>query len=219
LFLAVTLPISGCSHTDEARIDGLPAGSDVLARSASAMASVRYLHFTLDAVGSSGNESVRHVEGNVSREGSAEGRATIDRSGVVSDIEFVIVAQSLYIKGEDGKYAELPLSLAAAVYDPSHLLGDSGFARLLRTATNARTMAREVIYGIDAFLIAFDSDDPALTAILPGLTTVRSGRVWVDAANYRIVQGEFTFPGLSGPVTLTIICTAYDIPVPIARPG
>src|SRR3954452_24043468 len=153
--LAALVAVTSCTNSADKK-DGstgsLPDAGTLLKDSATAMRDIKTAKFLITADGAISGLSLRRAEGTLTREGDAQGTAQIEQLGTAVDLTFVIVGDKIYIKGPTGGYQTLPLSLAATVYDPSAILNpDKGVAKLLSTATDAKTEASETVEGTDTW--------------------------------------------------------------------
>jgi lipoprotein LprG len=219
--LAGALALTGCKDKKDSTLpNDAPDGATLLSESATAMENVQSVHFTLTANGSINGLQLHSAEGDLKKSGDAKGSATVDEGALIS-LEFVIIGETIYLKGPTGGYQSLPLALASTVYDPSAILDpDRGVVKLLRTATNAKTVAKEQVAGADAYKVTFTPDITALGALVPGATAGSTATVWVDAATKRTVKGEFVWPAAGGNAggTVTITFSDFDKPVDISAP-
>ncbi|WP_433268857.1 LppX_LprAFG lipoprotein [Actinosynnema sp. CS-041913] len=137
---ALALLLAGCSSSSA----DLPAGSELVAKSASAMRSVTSTHFTIKVDGELPNVSVKDAEGDLNAEGESKGRAKVEQFGQLLEVEYVLVDQDLYFKGPTGGFNKLPAALAGQLYDPTAILDpDKGVAKVLASAKDARTVSAD----------------------------------------------------------------------------
>lgn len=220
-FLVSALALSGCTKKAADTPSELPSGAQLMAEGDKAMSDVKSAHFTLKVDGEVKGLSVSHAEGDLTREGSAQGTAKAKQFGMVVELTFIIVGQDLFIKGPTGGYQKMPLATAADVYDPSAILDPQrGAAKLLRTAKNPKTEARESVDGKDAYKVSFEPDTAALSSLVPAKLTGVKGLVWLDVDTKRIAKAEFKVPasGSDPEATITVTFTNYDAPVTISAP-
>lgn len=220
--LVTTLALSACTKKkkDNTLPSDAPAGATLLSESATAMRDVQTVHFALTATGQLSGLSLHSAEGDLLKSGDAKGSAIVNQGALVS-LEFVIVGATIYLKGPTGGYQSLPLALASTIYDPSAILDpERGVVKLLSSATNAQTVAKDQINGADAYKVTFTPDITALGALVPGATAGSTAAVWVDAANKRTVKGEFALPasGSAAGATVVITFSDFDKPVTVSAP-
>ncbi len=231
LALLIVLPAllagsAACTHAKPksgagAATGDLPAGDALVKDSAVTMRDVRTAKFKITADGTVAGLALKSAEGTLTREGSAQGTAQINESGLDVELSFVIVGDKIYLKGPTGGYQTLPLALAASVYDPSAILDpDRGIAKVLSTAIGARTEASDPVDGKPAWRVAVNADAGDLSAIIPGVTGTVPGKVWISTADKRLLKAAFTLPDSGGAKggTVTVTFTDYDAPVSISAP-
>lgn len=213
------------SCTDEksggAPAQSLPNGATLLTESATAMREIKTAKFLINSDGEIAGISLRRAEGTLTKEGNAKGTAQIDQAGQNVELTFVIVGDKLYLKGPTGGYQTLPLQVAATVYDPSAILDpERGIAKVLSTATSPKTEASEAVDGKDAWRVAATTSGSDLKTIIPGATGDVPSKVWLGAADKRLLKATFTLAGTGGGQggTVTVTFTEYDAPVTISAP-
>jgi lipoprotein LprG len=221
--LAALVAVTSCTSSDNKKDEStssLPDGGTLLTDSATAMREIKTAKFLITADGAISGLSLRRAEGTLTREGDAEGTAQIEQSGANVDLTFVIVGDKIYIKGPTGGYQELPLSLAATVYDPSAILDpDKGVAKLLSTATDAKTEAAEAVDGTDAWRVAMTANGADLSTIIPGVNGDTPGKVWLGKQDKRLHKAVFTLPAEGGATgTVTVTFQEFDAPADIKAP-
>ena len=222
--LTALVAVTSCTSTSDDKKDestvSLPDAGTLLKDSATAMREIKTAKFLITADGAISGLSLRRAEGTLTREGNAEGTAQIEQSGTAVDLTFVIVGDKIYIKGPTGGYQTLPLSLAATVYDPSAILDpDKGVAKLLSTATGAKTEAAEAVDGTDAWRVALTANGTDLATIIPGVTGGTPGKVWLGKQDKRLHKAVFTLPAEGGATgTVTVTFQEFDAPADIKAP-
>jgi len=222
LLAALTLALTGCSSKkDKATPPDSASAAALLAEAAVATAQVKTTHFTLDVNGTITGLSVKHAEGDLTREGSAKGTASISQLGVTFEAEFVMVDKKVYLKGPTGGFQQLDATAAAFVYDPSAILDpERGVAKILSAARNPKLLGTEKVADSDAYKISLDTDPAALAALIPGAPQGVTVVVWVDTTTKKLVKGAFTVPGASSAAggTVTVTLSKFDAPVTISAP-
>ncbi|MBB5872367.1 lipoprotein LprG [Allocatelliglobosispora scoriae] len=222
---ALSLALTGCTAKADTPTPSasasFPPAEQLLGEGALAMAGTQTAHFAISVDGKIANLPLKKAEGDLTREGSAKGTATIEQLGLTIEGEFIVVNKKLYFKGATGGFQEIPLALAATVYDPSAILDPTkGVAKLLSAAKNPKVLAVEKVEGADAYKISLETDPTALAAIIPGAPAGVTANLWLDAATKKLVKGEFTIPASgsdpAGKVLATF--TKYDAPVTISAP-
>jgi lipoprotein LprG len=184
------------------------------------MREIKTTRFLITADGAISGLSLRRAEGVLTEEGSAEGTAQVEQAGQNVELTFVIVGDKIYLKGPTGGYQELPLALAASVYDPSAILDpDRGIARVLSTAINPRTEAAEAVDGTDTYRVAVTAAGADLKAVIPGVTGDVPGKVWLGSTDKRLHKAVFTLPAAGGATgTVTVTFSEFDAPADISAP-
>ena len=85
---------------------------------------------------------------------------------------------------------------------------------MLSTVAGAVTEASEPVDGKPAWRVAATADAAHLKAMIPGVAGTVPGKLWIDAADKRVLKSTFTLPG--GTVTVTF--TKFDAPAQISAP-
>ena len=200
----------------------LPAGESLLKDSAAAMRDIKTAKFLITADGAVAGLNLRRAEGTLTKEGNAEGTAQVDNSGVTVELSFVLVGDKIYIKGATGGYQTFPLALAASVYDPSAILDpDRGIAKVLSTAAEGKTEAKEAVDGKDAWRVSAKVSANDLVAIVPGVTGAIPSKVWISTTDKRLLKAAFTVPdvGETKGGTVTVTFKEFDAPATISAPA
>jgi lipoprotein LprG len=214
--------LAGCpSRTKSTFVEELPPGGDLLKSAAAAMREVKTVRFGIETTGSVADLPLRRADGQLTREGNAQGTVQVDQGGGPVEFQFVILGTRLWLRGPTGGWQQLPLALAATVYDPSAILDPNrGIAKLLDTARDGRTEARESIDGVDTFRVAAAFDAPTVAALVPGAGEGVTGHVWVDAARKLPVRAKLALPAKSGsqPGSVTVKLSEFDAPVTVNAP-
>ncbi|HEX4357236.1 MAG TPA: LppX_LprAFG lipoprotein [Pseudonocardia sp.] len=194
----------------------LPAGPDLMARAAAAMAQVQTVAVDVTVDPALSSIPVRAANGKLTSAGDAIGTATLSQATSTVEFNFVITKGVLYLKGATGGYQQLPLALAAGIYDPTALLSpDRGLAALLRTASNATTEAREDVNGVPAYRVRATLDPTLLAGVVPGLTGATTGTVWLDQASSRVLRARVDVPNPAGGAPAPVIVTLSDFNAPV----
>jgi lipoprotein LprG len=214
--------LTGCSKKkNEATPSELPTGTQLMTDGAKAMSEVKTVHFTIAVNGKISGVSIKAAEGDLTKEGNAKGKATIDQLGFVLETEFVLIGKDLYIKGPAGGFTKAPASMATSIYDPSAILDPNrGAAKLLTTAKNPKTEGKEQVDGKDTYKVSFEPDTAALQSLIGSSLPGVAGLVWLDAQTKRIAKAEFKVPASGGNPEGSVIVTfsKYDEPVTISAP-
>jgi len=218
--LIVVVGLAGCTRKNTPS-EQLPAADGLLKAAAADMKQVKTVKFDIDAEGTVAGLALRGADGVLVREGDAQGRAQVEQFGTLVELQFIVKGDKMYIKGPTGGYQELPLALASNVYDPSAILDpDRGVAKLLETATEGRTEAREQVNGVDAYRVTAKLDPLVVGTIVPGVTGDITGQLWIAAGQPRLLRTSFTVPGSGGSPggKVTITLSDFDAPVTISAP-
>jgi lipoprotein LprG len=215
--------LTACTHSKPkpAATANLPAGDALVKDSATAMRDIKTAKFLITADGTIAGLSLKRAEGTLTKEGSAQGTAQINESGLDVELTFVVVGDKIYLKGPTGGYQTLPLALAATVYDPSAILDpDRGIAKVLSTATGAKTEASESVDGKPAYRVAVNVNGGDLSTIVPGASGTVPSKIWVGKDDKRLLKATFTLPDQGGAKggAVTVTFTDYDAPVSISAP-
>jgi lipoprotein LprG len=197
----------------------LPAGDTVVKEAAAEMRKVRTAEFDIATDGAVDRIGIRAASGVVTDTGDARGTASIDQAGSLTEVSFVVVGDTLHLKGPTGGWQQVPLAAAASVYDPSQILNpDRGVGNVLGTATNARTEARETVDGVPALRVKATLNSQALAAIAPGISQDVEGTLWIGADRRVLHRASFVVPGEGGGGTVTVTFRKFDAPVTISAP-
>jgi lipoprotein LprG len=180
------------------------------------MRTVKTVHFTVSAQGDTPGVSLRYVDGQLTQQGSAKGTAKINQGGKLADQEFVIIGNTLYLRGPGGDYQKLPSSVTGAVYDPAVILNpDRGIAAVLASGKDTKTEAREPLAGVDSYRLAATFPKDSLAELLPGISKDTTGQVWLAVQGLRLVEAQFRV----GDGLISVHFTDYDAPVVINSPA
>jgi lipoprotein LprG len=218
--ILLTAGLAGCQGKGPRR-DTLPAADTLLRDSAAAMRDVRTVTFGIEADGTISGLSLRRAGGTLTKEGSAKGTVQVVLSGLTLEFEFVVLGDSIYLKGLTGGWQKQPLELAATVYDPSVILDpDRGIAKVLSTATDAHTEAQEKVGGVDAYRVAAKLDAQAVSPIVPGTGDGVTGKFWIAKDSKRLLKTTIAVPASGGGqgATVTVTFSQFDAPATINAP-
>lgn len=208
--------VTSCGGSGGQQTSTLPGGTALLADSAKAMRSVNTTHFTVAVQGNTSEVQLRSAEGELTREGSARGTASVDEGRQTLELQFTIIGQTLYLRPPTGPIQKLPLSFAGTVYDPSAILNpDRGIAAALASGTGATTEAREQVDGVDSYRLRVSFPAQPLGALVPGLDPAKTSEIWVATEGSRLVKAQF--PTTYGMATVEF--SRFDAPVEITPPA
>jgi lipoprotein LprG len=193
----------------------------LVSEAATATDALKSAHLKIDSEGEVGSLPMRRAEADLLRSGDAKGTIQVGQFGTLVDLEFVILADAIYLKGVTGGWQKLPSAEAASIYDASAILDPNrGISKLLRTAKEPSTEAKESVDGKDAYRVAVKLDSTAVSALVPGVEGEVAGKLWIDAQAKHLLKAVLTLPGAATgkPGTVTLNVTAIDVPVTISAP-
>lgn len=217
--LLALLVTTGCSK--KAKTTELPPGADLVSAGATAMREVKTAHVVISAEGNVADLPLRRADGVLTRSGDAKGSIQIEQLGTLIEYQFVVLGDTIHLKGVTGGWQELPAALAAQIYDPSAILDpERGVVQVLATATEARTEARESVNGRDAYRVGVKLDRAAVATLVPGVGEGVTGQLWFDTQAKQLIKAVLRVPGQgSAPGgTVTINVSDIDAPVTISAP-
>jgi lipoprotein LprG len=222
LLLAGTTACTKKSTPGATSTGNLPAADALLKGCAAAMRDVQTAKFQITADATVAGLNLKRAEGTLTKQGNAQGTAQITEAGLDVELSFVIVGDKIYIKGPTGGYQTMPLALAASVYDPSAILDpDRGIAKVLSSATDAKTEASDSVDGKPAWRVAMTANGDDLATIVPGMSGKVPAKVWISTTDKRLLKATFTMPASGGAKggTVTVTFTDYDAPATITAPS
>jgi lipoprotein LprG len=215
----LTIGLAGCSKDEDTA--NLPDGTTLVRESATAMRSVESAHIVIDVDGTIGSLPIKKAEGDLKKNGDAKGNIQLVQFGSLIQLDFVLLGDDVYLKFVTGGWQKSTGGTASFPYDPSAILDpDRGVAKLLATATNAKTEGSETIDGHDAWRVAVTFDNTAASALVPGVPPGVAGQVWLDKQNKHLLKAVVKAPATSATpaATMTVTLTAIDAPVTISAP-
>lgn len=223
---ALLVALTGC--TDKSKEDAagkadpnLPAAEGLLKESATAMGGIKSAKFLITADGTIAGVALKRAEGVLTKEGSAQGTAQVEQMGATVELAFTIVGQTMWLKGPTGDYQQLPLALAASVYDPSAILDpDRGIAKVLGTASDGKTEGTEAVDGQETYRVAANSSSETLVNVVPGVTGSVPGKFWIAKDGKKLLKAAWALPavGEAKGGTVTVTFKEFDAPVTITAP-
>ena len=219
--LALLMALAGCQK-DSPPASDLPDGATLIAQSATAMQAVKFAHIKIDVDGEVSTLPMRRAEGDLINSGDAKGTVQLKQGDTLIEYEFVVVGDSIYLKGATGGWQKLPAQLAASIYDPSAILDPTrGVPKLIATATEPKTEAKEQVDGKDAYRVAVKLDHTLVSSLVPGVGDGVTGKLWFDVNTKHLVKGVLAVPGTAGnpPGTITVNVSAVDVPVTVSAPA
>lgn len=194
----------------------LPDAAELLRAAATELATVKTARFVIATEGAAETLGISAAEGVITATGEAQGTARIEQGGVPLELSFVVKGDTLYVDGLTGGWQKLPLSTAAAIYDPTALLSpERGVANLVGKATGT-TKGRQALDGADTYRIDGTLPGSALGNLVPGVSEDATGTLWIGVDRRVLHRAQFPVPGQTGTVTVTF--SEYDAPVTIRVP-
>jgi len=194
--LAVAL-ISGCSSEEKA--DGpLPDGQALLRESAAAMKDVTSVGFVLTTEGQPAGLPVKAMNGQLLRNGDAQGDVTAVQAGLTIEAKFVLVGPDLYFNLMGG-YQKTDKSMITSILDPSAILDpERGIPLLLEQAAGAKAEGRE-----DG-LVRVSASLPGSAVAGLGIETDQTlgGTVWIREDDKRLARVRMDLDGGSATLSL-----------------
>jgi lipoprotein LprG len=184
------------------------------------MTTVESAHITIDTSGKVGTIPLRTAEGDLKKDGDSKGSIKLLALGQVVQLDFVVIGDAFYIKGLTGGWQKASAAEVASFYDPSGILDPNrGVAKVLATATDAKTEATETVNGVSTYRIAVNLDNTVVSAVVPDTPKGTTGKVWIDQNTKRMVKAELDVSAAGGgPGTVTINLTDLDKPVTVNAP-
>lgn len=223
----VTLALGAGACTgdgDTGSASGQPDGAQLMQKSAQATRELDTVRFALTVDGQVNGVSVSSAEGQLTKAGEVKGTAVITATGQPAEAEFVIVGDTLYLKGPTGGFQKLSASVAASVYDPTKILDDNlGLAALVAGAAEPAVQDRETVDGVDAYRVKVTFAKNNLGVLLPGTLAASDlpGELWISAAEpNRPIKAKVDVPAAGGASggTVTITLSEFNNPVDIQPP-
>lgn len=209
LGVLLVLLLTGCSGGGDS---ALPDGPTLLRKASDGIRQVDTLKFGLKADGKIEGIAISSADGQLTRGGDVKGTAVITSTGQPAEAEFVIVGDTLYLKGPTGGFQKLPSSVAASVYDPTKILDDNlGLAALVAGASQPAVQGKESVDGVDCYHVKVTFAKNNLGILLPGSGAKADlpGELWVTTSDpSRPVRAKVAVPAngqfTGGTVTITL---------------
>ncbi|MGQ0775652.1 MAG: LppX_LprAFG lipoprotein [Pseudonocardiales bacterium] len=195
----------------------LPEGAGLLADSATAMRTVMTARINLDVEGELlPKVPLKSAQGQLTKDGSARGTASVDMGRQLLEVEFVILGEDLYLRGPTGGFQKTSASSTFLAYDPRVILDpDQGVAAVLASGTAATTEDREQVGGVDSYRLGATFPGQLLSAFVPDPSQEITGQVWIAAEGFRLVQAQFP---ITADTVVTFRFSDYDTPADITAP-
>jgi lipoprotein LprG len=213
--------MAACTRQAEPPTEALPSGATLIADAAAAMRTVSSAHVRIETEGEVSNLPLRRAEGDLLLSGDAKGTIQLSQFGVLVEYEFVMLGESIYLKGATGGWQVLPAAVASTIYDPSAILSpDRGIVTILATAAEPTTEGTETIDGKQTYAVRVKLDSAAVSTLVPGVGAGVTGRLWIDAEKKHLVRAVLAVPGPTADKngTVTVNVSAIDVPVSISAP-
>ncbi len=223
LVVVLALIVAGCSSstnpptTTTAATTTPPEAAVLVARSAAAMTAVTSAHFTITVKGTLPDLTVQSADGDLTTAGDAQGTAKINQLGQLVEVQFVVVAKDLYLKGATGGFTKLPAALANSIYDPTAILNPAkGVAKVLTSATGLSAVTDS---GAD-YVVSGTVPKATAAGLTPGISTDVTGTFTIDKATSQLASVEFAATGSDGkPAAVTLALTDFNKPLTVTAPA
>jgi lipoprotein LprG len=212
---------TACSSEEPA--DDLPDGAGLLEDAAATTAEIESAHFTLTVNGEVPGLDVRSAEGDLTREGggggAAQGTVAMNLLGQLFEGEFVLVEDSVWIKGPTGDYQELPASMVRNLYDPGAILDpERGVANVLSNVQDPATDGTEDVAGVATYRVKGKASRDVVANLVPGVDSDVEITFWLSQEDgHQPVKASVAVPADGNPtvdVTLSDIGKQVDITPP-----
>ena len=217
----VAVVTAGCSNDKPAGDGSLPDAGALLKDSAAATKDIKSAHFMLKANGDIPSIPVHSAEGDLTRDGAAQGKISMTLLGQLFEGDFVLVNNTVYIKGATGGYQQLPAAMISNLYDPGAILNpDRGIAKVLSSVQNAKTEAKESVDGTSTYKVSGRVSKDVVTGLVPGVNSDVDITFWLREDDKRPAKASVKVPtgdGKSSVVDITL--SNVDKPVTIKPPA
>jgi len=202
--LSAALIATGCSSGSDSKgstpagnTSGLPAATDLLTKSSTAMTGVTSVAFNMTTEGTP-PIPIKSIAGDLLKNGDSQGTLTTDTFGTPIEVKYVLLGEKLYAEFA-GSYKTMDKTTITSVMDPSAILDPTrGIPLLLTKATGATSEAKEN----GAVRIAATLPAAAVKGLGVNTQTDIKGKVWIAEADNRLTKVMMTLPG--GSVTMTL---------------
>jgi lipoprotein LprG len=220
--LAVVAAVAtGCSDDNPPAGNGTNQdGAQVLRDASAAAKEINSAHFALKIDGELPSLSVHNADGDLDRAGAAKGRVSMDLLGSLFEGEFVLVNETIYIKGPTGGFQQLPASMIANIYDPSAILDpDRGISKVLASVQNPKAEGTETVNGTPTVKVSGRVAKDVVSALVPGVESDVDITFWVREDNKQPVKAVVKIPGGDGKnATAEVLLSDVNKPVTIDAP-
>jgi lipoprotein LprG len=222
--LALTAAVATACSSDEPAANGsLPDGAGLMTDASAAAADIESAHFTLQINGEVPGLPVRSADGDLTREGgpagAAKGTISMNFMGTLFEGEFVLVDDTLFLKGPTGGYEEISAALVRSVYDPSAILDpERGIAKVLSSVQNPKTEAAEDVDGVATYKVTGRVGKDVVTSLVPGINEDVDITFWVKQdGDHQPVKASVKVPAEGDP-TVDVTLSDVNKPVTITAP-
>lgn len=221
LLASVALLAAACSSNNNPPASGGQDASALLRESAEATKNIQSAHFTLKVNGAIQGLSVHSADGDLNRAGAAKGKVNMELLGNLFEGEFVLVDNTIYIKGPTGPYQQLPAALISSLYDPSAILNpDKGISKVLSSVQNPKFDGTETVNGQATNKVSGRAAKDVVSSIVPGVNSDVDITFWLRQDNKQPVKAEAKLPGTDGKqASVEVTLTNVDQPVTITKPA
>lgn len=221
LLASVALLAVACSSNDKPPAGGGQDASALLKESAEATKNIQSAHFTLKVNGEIEGLSVHNAEGDLSKAGAAKGKVNMELLGNLFEGEFVLVDNTIYIKGPTGGYQQLPAALISSIYDPGAILNpDKGISKVLASVQNPKFEGTETVNGQATNKVSGRAAKDVVSSIVPGVNSDVDITFWLRQDNKQPVKAEAKLPGKNNqPASVEVTLSDVDKPVTITKPA
>jgi lipoprotein LprG len=226
LGMLAVVAVAGCTEKSASPASGGNQDAGALLRdSAAATMNIKSAHFTLKVNGAVPGLSVHSAQGDLTKEGgpsgAARGTVNMELLGNLFEGEFVLVDDTIYIKGPTGPYQQLPASLIANLYDPSAILNpDKGISKVLASVQNPKVDGTETVDGHSTVKVSGRAAKDVVSSIVPGVSSDVDITFWIREDNKQPVKAEARLPGTDGkPASVEVTLSDVDKPVTITKPA
>ncbi|WP_394360820.1 LppX_LprAFG lipoprotein [Amycolatopsis sp. SB7-3] len=171
LLLTVGL-IGGCAGSPP-----LPPAQDYVSAAADSLVSLRSVRFTLGVNGVVTGLPVRGLDGEVSLEGGAVGKADLQDDFERVKVDYRLSGSEITLSGPGGER----VIAASPPYTPEAMLGpEGGLRRLLTGATELRGERWERVQDTDSFRIAAKVPSAVIGGIVPEIKSDVFVKLWIS---------------------------------------
>lgn len=221
LLFVLTLVTGACTSDDAADQKQLPDAAALLRDSAAATSEITSTHFTLAVTGEVPGLTVRSVDGDLTKEGSAQGTVTLMLGGQLVEGKFVLAGDTLYLDAGTGGYQQIPAAMITSVYDPSGVLDpERGIAKLLGNVRDAKTVAAEDVNGTPSYKITGTVAKDVIAGLVPGIDSDANMTLWLaEDGKHLPVKATAALPAAGGePPTVDVTLSDVNKPVTVTPP-